>query len=72
MLIRLGSVTFRGLLGKERTVTNEIERETEKAILLRRETYGQTSKRWIPRSVCEISPTKIEVAEWWWEKEGVR
>jgi hypothetical protein len=89
MLIRLGTMTFRDLRGKDRTVTNEIERETEKAILLRRETYGKTTKIWIPKSVCNIrerpkirihngqpielgAVKEIQIADWWYEKEGVR
>lgn len=72
MLIRLGSVTFRDLLGKERTVTNEIERETAKAILIKKESYGKTTKTWIPKSICAISQNRIEIPDWFCEKEGVR
>jgi len=72
MLIRLGSINFRGLDGEERTVTTSIEKETAKAILIRKESFGKTTKIWIPKSICSISANKIEIPDWFWEKEGVR
>jgi hypothetical protein len=72
MIVRLGSVAFKGLDGRELTVTTSIEKETAKAILLRKETFGKTSKFWIPKSICSLSDKMIEIPDWFCEKEGVR
>jgi hypothetical protein len=68
MQITRGKATIRALDGSMITQETEIERETQKAILLKVTKLGKSASYWLPKSQLTFSGDKISIPDWLWEK----
>lgn len=71
MNLTRGRVALRGLDGSTITQEVAIERETDKAVLIRINRGITTTSYWFPKSQLSFVGLKIGIPDWLWEKREV-
>lgn len=70
MNLTRGRVTLRGLDGSTIVQETTIERETDKAILIKVVRGNTSAAYWFPKSQLSFVGLKIGIPDWLWEKRG--